>query len=92
MSSKKNFFNIPTHILIIMLALATLSLFFEIFTFFNIGNYDSITVNGLIYNKSNHEYHEALSTLKGIILSSISFSALITSIIGYFSYKRIRIR
>ena len=88
MAPKKSLSYIPTHILVILLVLATLSLLFEAFTFFNISNYESITINGSSYSKSDPGYQVALSEIKNIIVTSISVSAVITGLVGYFTYKR----
>ena len=90
MKNKKAFFYIPTYSLIIVFVLVTLSLTFEMFVYFNVSSFETITVNDIIYRQGEAGYEEAIKTMKNILLITFSTSLAFSVVLGYFSFKRIK--
>lgn len=64
---------------------ATGALLADIYLFFRIDSFDSITVNGIIYLKDSEEYASGIVTLK----KSFLFSGLLSVVVLYFSMRTI---
>ncbi len=90
MTNKRSFFYIPTYALIIIFVMVTLSLTFEIFVYFNVSSFESITVNDIVYKQGEAGYEKGLKTMKNILLITFSTSLVFSVLFGYFSFKRIK--
>ncbi len=90
MTNKRSFFYVPTYALIIIFVVVTLSLTFEVFVYFNVSSFETITVNDIIYRQGEAGYEKALKTMKNILLMTFSTSLVFSVVLGSFSFKRIK--
>jgi hypothetical protein len=87
---EKGFFYIPTGALILLCVVSILSLGFEGFFFLNIDSFETITVNGIQYNKGTEQYHSGMETMKNALMVSVGITCVFSMITGFFSIKRIK--
>lgn len=86
--SIKNLFHIPTWALIFLALAATGALVADLYLFFTIDSFDTITVNGTLYLKGSEAYSSGIKVLK----KSFIYSGLLSTVVMFLTLRTINKR
>jgi hypothetical protein len=81
---------IPTYFIVIILVIALLSLFFEMYIWMSSGNLPMIEVGNTTYYKGEEGYTQSLARLKSILTGLLWTSGLISLLFGTWLIFRLK--